>query len=137
MLNRALLPGVSDPLLARLAYVFDYDHPALADPALRAALRAFVLAVGGWQAAWRPGRLTGRDDGATISIADRRTGLESDLTLTGDDAALWRHLDRARPIATLSSLHARAPERLDEWVARRWVVVSGERALGVVPHLAA
>ncbi|MCC6619630.1 MAG: RiPP maturation radical SAM C-methyltransferase [Deltaproteobacteria bacterium] len=131
-----LLPGVPEALLARVAYVFDYDHPMGADAALRAAQRRFVLAVGRWQAGWRPGLLEARAEGDGLVIVDRRPGREADVVLDPEAAALMRHLDRARPVDMVTSDFPGAAAQLEAWRARGWVIGSGERVLSVVPRRA-
>ena len=130
-------PGVD---LSRIAYVFDYDHPLFEDQELLLAHRAFLARIERWQKAWQRKRSFFLDRGAEgLSIGDRRRSGKEDMALvTGQAAAVYRYLDKARP---LGAIRRRFPELendaldglLDTWLRRRWIWADPTRFLAVLP----
>jgi hypothetical protein len=137
----SLLYQESDADLGQLAYVFDYDHPMLADQELLEAQRVYARSVVDWQVSWRPNMACYRDLQTHLAILDEREGLQHVSLLSGAAAELYRELDSMRARSRL----ARSFDDIDEsvlecqlqtWRYRRWVVRDQrERYVAVLPRV--
>jgi hypothetical protein len=129
-------PGVD---LMRVAYYFDYHHDARHDRALLAAWETLYQRLTAWQERNKLRSAEHLDDGAAITVIDRRAGDQEARVLIGVAAELYRFLDRAH---TRSALGARfphaAPPVLDAllavWTQRRWICPVSGRLLAVLPR---
>jgi ribosomal peptide maturation radical SAM protein 1 len=129
-------PGVD---LARIAYLFDYDHPLFDDQELIIAYRTLTTALKDWIGAWRPDLAYYLDRGDSLLIVDRRDGGAVEWTIAGVAARLYRFLDRH---TTREAIAARFPDVEPEfidcllmtWRHRRWLVCMKDRFLAVLPR---
>jgi hypothetical protein len=124
----------------RIAYIFDYDHPILTDPALLQAQRRFVTALLGWRTRFKPDRAFYTDQGDAIVVVDRRGRSERRERITGVAAEVFRYLDSVRRVQDLARRFPQVDASvlsclIDSWVRNR--VVYRDRTdhlLGVLPH---
>lgn len=125
---------------ARLAYVFDFDHPMRSDEALRRAQRRFSERMIEWGRGWRRDMALYVVVGAEVIVADRRSAPLKRHRLSGLGRQLFAAVDRSRARRALLREHpTTAPEvvqcALDTWQARRWVCRDeADRYLGVIPE---
>ena len=136
-----IFPGVSEEVLGRLVYFFDYDHPDVDAPPLRAARRKVQALVARWKAVHQPELCTYTSGPGWVRIDDQREGAwfgtqkRSFFTLRGAQAALFLHLDQQRsPEQAAATLGISATEVLSmlEWlVQRRLVAFDGRKALAL------
>jgi ribosomal peptide maturation radical SAM protein 1 len=142
---RALYP---DPRVdvARIGYVFEYEHPLLHDEELRAAHRDLLRLVTRWQDGWRDGRparpASYEDHGDRIVVRDRRGGVEVTARVGGAAAEVFRYLDRVREVAAINRRFPSLDPQvlgslLATWEARRWLCRRGDRCLIALPRSAA
>lgn len=132
-----LYPDLGDhpDAMAKLAYVFDYDHDVLSQPDHLEAVRTFALRVGRWQWEWEDGLAFYRDDGTTLTLVDRRPGRERELDLSPEDASLYRWLDQVRPASTFAGrFDLDVDTTLSAWRHAGWVVNVRDRWLATLPR---
>ena len=90
-----------------LVYQFDFDQDELDAPALVAARRELIVALGKWQTHFLPHRLIYFLKDGDVLVVDRRGAQEQRRQLQGIDAELFLYVDRGR---TFTAIAKRFPE---------------------------
>ena len=127
--------------LDRLAYVFDYDHPTLSDPAHRAAVAELVRNVDAWSERWEPDTVFYLPAPDHVAIVDRRKQVRAWLA-AGTARELFDHLDAPHTCTSIARrfdhLDAQVLDAtLSVWRFRRWVCRDPrDRYLCVIPKRA-
>ena len=128
--------------LARMAYVFDFDHPMQSDHELIAAQRELIESVRRWATGWTPGRLSYDDDGHSATVVDNRRVYWRRDRLSGAGYALLSALYKSRPRSAVGRELPQLDDDvldavLESWRHRGWVISDEKgRLLGVIPRLA-
>lgn len=138
-----VFPGLSDELLSRLVYSFEYEHDEVHAPALVAARREAIRRIARWKSVHRPSLCTYRFGPGWVRIDDQREGAwlgtsaERTITLRGVEAEIYRYLDQARtPQQIVRELEGRIDADavlalLDRLSRERLVYFDGTRALAL------
>jgi ribosomal peptide maturation radical SAM protein 1 len=104
--------GLPLPLLAKLIYHFEYDHPDRRNQELNATITRFMEMVATWKTNYRPRMLCYRRGPGFVRIADRRGSSENPptarmYTLTGRQADVFLFCDACH---TYSDIREQFPD---------------------------
>ncbi|MCW5805385.1 MAG: RiPP maturation radical SAM C-methyltransferase [Deltaproteobacteria bacterium] len=134
---QVLYPPGAD--LARIAYLFDFDHPLVRDEQLVVAYRRLTQALKVWMAEWREGIAYYVDRGGRLDVLDRRDGTPVESMIAGAAVQLYLFLDRYRARPAISAAFPQLGDHfidclLLSWQHRRWIVRSGDKYVAVLPR---
>ena len=138
-----VFPRTPPERLARMVFMFEFDHPGLDAPGLAAARGRFARAVRRWRAVHQPALLTYRRGNDWLRITDVRESIwlgrkpsVSRTLLRGPQAEIYASMDRARRREDVRQAfrHLEATKVdafIDRLVAQRLVLDDGKKVLAL------
>ena len=122
---RTLYRGGTEDV-GRLAYNFQFDHDMLSDPELADAQRVFAKRMVAWIDRRSRNRAFCIQREDHLVVVDRRDGPETVGVIAGVAAAVYRSMDKVRPMhAVLREFAELDPDFVESlvvtWIRRRWL----------------
>lgn len=139
--HRHVYPGLTEELVSRLTYSFQYDHEEVQSEPLKEARAKLRRLVQRWRQVHRPGLLLYRVGAGWLRIEDQREGAwlgtqtSRAIVLRNVQAEIYEYIDQARTVEQVAARFGLSEEDvmtfLEQLVSRRLAHFDGKKALAL------